>query len=84
MKDGTCRLIWRDILNNGFNISDSTVEEYPFTNGAFYINKKIDIYVKRQDLYGYWGLHDDRLDKYGLELEIENEDYYVKEKDIVC
>ena len=43
LRDGTCRIIWRNILNNGFNKSDDSVEEYPFTNGAFYINKRIDI-----------------------------------------
>jgi len=83
LKDGTCRIIWRDILNNGFNTSDNTVEEYPFTNGAFYINKRIDIYVKRQDPYNIWGLY--TLDDIeGTNIYAEDEDNYVKDEEIVC
>ena len=59
LKDGTCRYVWRDIINNGFNPTVSSVEEYPFTNGAFYINKRIDIYVRRQDPYNMYGLYND-------------------------
>ena len=81
LKDGTCRVIWRDILNNGFNLADDTVEEYPFTNGAFYINKRIDLFVRRQDPFGWYGLRSDDLQ--GIEIEKEN-DNYVKDKDIVC
>ena len=83
LKDGTCRLIWRNILNNGFNSNDDTVEEYPFTNGAFYVNRRIDLYVRRQDPYAFYGLYDDD-DIEGNGLDITIEDNYVKEKDIVC
>ena len=81
LKDGTCRVIWRDILNNGFNLSDDTVEEYPFTNGAFYINRRIDIFVRRQDPFGIYGLQD--KDFKGRVIETEN-DNYVKDENIVC
>lgn len=81
LKDGSCRVIYRDILNNGFNISDDTVEEYPFTNGAFYVNKRVDLFVRRQDPHGWYGLRKDDLK--GKEIESEN-DNYVKDKDIVC
>ena len=81
LRDGTCRIIWRNILNNGFNLSDKSVEEYPFTNGAFYVNKRIDIFVRRQDPFDIYGLMDDDLD--GMEIVIEN-DNYVKDSDIVC
>ena len=83
LKDGTCRLIWRNILNNGFNSNDDTVEEYPFTNGAFYVNRRIDLYVRRQDPYNFYGLYaEDDIEGNGLDITIE--DNYVKEKDIVC
>jgi hypothetical protein len=91
LRDGTCRLIWRDIVNNGLNRSDTSVEEYPFTNGSFYINKKIDIYVRRQDPYSFWGLYD--TNAWGLEnkdiimgvdVNIENEDNFVKENEMAC
>ena len=83
LKDGTCRFIWRNILNNGFNLSDDTVEEYPFTNGAFYVNKRVDLYVRRQDPYAHWGLYSDD-DIEGNASDFENEDNYVKESEIVC
>lgn len=85
LKDGTCRVIWRDVLNNGFNKDDDTVEEYPFTNGAFYINKKVDIYVRRQDPYGIFRLFSEE-ETYltGEATDISNEDNYVKDDEIEC
>lgn len=81
LRDGSCRVIWRDLLNNGFNMSDNTVEEYPFTNGAFYINRRVDIFVRRQDPFGTYGLRDGIFE--GRSIETEN-DNYVKDKEIVC
>lgn len=83
LKDGTCRVIWREVLNNGFNLRDETVEEYPFTNGAFYINKKIDLYMRRQDPYAIWGLYNEQ-DIAGDEMDVSNENSYSKEEDIEC
>lgn len=83
LKDGTCRLVWRGVINNGMSTENRTMEEYPFTNGAFYINKRFDIYVRRQDPYEYWGSYS-KTDLIGVEVDIEREDYFVKEKDIVC
>ena len=83
IKDGTCAILWRNILNNGFNESDKTVEEYPFTNGAFYINKRIDIYVRRQDPYNEYGLYNES-DIEGNITDITLIDNYVEEKEIEC
>ena len=85
LKDGTCRYIWRDVEQNGFSSTSSSVEEYPFTNGALYINKKIDIYVRRQDPYAEWGLYDNS-DISGDEsyTDIITEDNYIKSDDIKC
>jgi len=83
LKDGTCRFIWRDILNNGFNKSDDTIEEYPFTNGAFYVNKRIDLFLRRQDPYSKYGLYaDDDIE--GIIPPSEDENNYVKEENIEC
>ena len=90
LKDGTCRFVWRDLYNNGFSpTSAKSTEEYPFTNGAFYINKKIDIYVRRQDPYGVYGLYDgvgigadiSGDDSY---TEVVSDNNYVKSDDIKC
>lgn len=83
LKDGTCRVIWRDVLNNGFNESDKSVEEYPFTNGAFYVNRRVDLYVRRQDPHNEYGLYD-RYDLEGLQMDIVYEDNFVKNDEIEC
>ena len=83
LRDGTCRVIWRDVLNNGFNMDDDTIEEYPFTNGAFYINKGVNLYLKRQDPYNIWELYS-TSDIFGAEINLDDEDNYVKENEIVC
>ena len=83
LKDGTCRIMWRDILNNGFDKNNNSVEEYPFTNGAFYVNKKIDIYLRRQDPYNEYGLYDN-TDIEGEITDIIKEDNYIKDTEITC
>jgi hypothetical protein len=83
IKDGTCSIIWRNVLNNGFNKSDNSIEEYPFTNGAFYINKKVDLYLRRQDPYGVYGMYADD-DIFGNEILIENENNYIEDENITC
>lgn len=81
LKDGTCRIVWRNILNNGFAKGDDTVEEYPFTNGAFYVNKRIDLYLRRQDPYGdYWIYSEDDIE--GITTDISVEDNYFTNEDI--
>ena len=83
LKDGTCRIIWRNVLNNGFGNDNDGVEEYPFTNGAFYVNRRVDIYVRRQDPHDLNGLYDS-FDIIGNDTNIFNEDNYIKEADIEC
>ena len=83
LKDGTCRVIWRDVINNGFDNENDDIEEYPFTNGAFYVNKRVDIYVRRQDPYAFYGLYCNS-DIEGEITDMSNEDNYVKDEDIEC
>jgi hypothetical protein len=85
LKDGTCRYIWRNIINNGSTESDETLEAYPFTNGAFYINKKVDLYVRRQDPYDMYGLYSENdVDIFGVEPPLEDDNYYYNEDEIKC
>lgn len=44
-----CSYKWRDIIQNGMDSSNKEDVEYPFTNGRIYINKNINLFVKRQD-----------------------------------
>lgn len=46
--DGSCHFMWREIFNNGFN-DNVELENYPFLNGSFYVNKNINLFVRRQD-----------------------------------
>ena len=48
IKDGSCRYCWRDVVSNGIE-DDKNV--FPFTNGAFYVNRRINFYLRRQDPY---------------------------------
>lgn len=48
--------VWRDInlVGNPRNVG---LEEYPFTNEAFYVSKQINFFLKRQDPDGFNNLH---------------------------
>ncbi len=83
LEDGTCRILWRDVLNNGFAVTTNEIEEYPFTNGAFYINKRIDLYLRRQDPYDEYGLYSDD-DITGNDVDNIDEDNYYKEDEVEC
>jgi predicted RNA-binding protein with PUA-like domain len=41
--DGSCRFYWREL---------EPIDDYPFTNGAFYIKKDVNFYLRRQDPFG--------------------------------
>lgn len=46
IKDGSCRYYWRDIISNGV---ENNTKVYPFTNGAFYVMRQINFFLRRQD-----------------------------------
>ena len=74
---GDNNYIWREILNIG-DINANDIEEYPFMNGNFYVNKDINFYLKRQDPYGYNGLwiqSHEFDDLYGNEKKTESAEY---------
>lgn len=82
---GTNVYLWRDILNIG-NKDAVNVEEYPFANGHFYINKNINFFLKRQDPFGYNGLMDKDIwpnDIYGNSKNPSNYEYK-DETNVVC
>lgn len=39
---------WRDVIQNGFD-KNSMLETYPYQNNCLYVNKNINLFVKRQD-----------------------------------
>lgn len=84
-KDGSCRFIWRDVIQNGFN-SFSTHENYPFFNGALYVNKQINLFIRRQDPNEYTNLQTGEFpnDIYPNVSKIIEENNYYTENDIEC
>jgi hypothetical protein len=55
MGDG--RVFWREIQAEGtFDENSTFKKEHPFTNGRFYINNNINLYLRRQDPFGDYGL----------------------------
>ena len=55
MGDG--RVFWREIQPEGtFDENSTFKKEHPFTNGRFYINNNINLYLRRQDPFGDYGL----------------------------
>jgi len=51
------KIIWRDLLDIGFNDSEEQVLDYPFLNGVHYLYQNICFMVRRQDQYALWGLY---------------------------
>lgn len=83
--DGSCYYMWREVIPNGYD-SENKVETYPFTNGALYVNKHINLFVKRQDPNGYGGLQSNTYpyDKDSNILNKTEENNYYQEEDIQC
>ena len=53
--NGMC--LWRDVLTEGSFDEDSIkTNESTFTNGRLYISESFNIYLRRQDPFGYYGL----------------------------
>jgi hypothetical protein len=85
LRDGTCRYVWRDVINNGSSGGDRHIEEYPFTNGAFYVNRHIDLFLRRQDPYDIYNLYDeDDIEMIGIDTDIDQINQYYSEDEIKC
>jgi hypothetical protein len=53
------KVVWRNILPEGIFDSESIFNnEIPFTNGNLYLNRNLNLYVRRQDPFGGYGLKD--------------------------
>jgi hypothetical protein len=47
---------WREIVQNGFEETAGLIQEYPFVNGCLYVNTDINIFLRRQDPFGDYGM----------------------------
>ena len=81
-KDGSCKFIWRNVINNGFD-NQSDIENYPFFNGSFHVNKHINLFVRRQDPNEYADLLGQTDIPPTLNKIIEEDNYY-KDSEISC
>lgn len=83
--DGSGIYMWRNVIPNGFN-KNGTIEDYPFTNGAFYVNKQINLFVQRQDPNGIGKLASTTypLDFAPKTHDTINENNFYLEQDIKC
>lgn len=55
LSDG--RIVWRDLLDIGFNESDEKTLDYPFLNNSHYMYQNYCFTVRRQDPFGVWKLY---------------------------
>ena len=81
-KDGSCRFIWRNVLNNGFD-NETDIETYPFFNGALYVSKQINLFVKRQDPNEYTSFLSSTEIVPNV-IKNQEEDNYKQESNIEC
>jgi hypothetical protein len=54
---GDGRYLWRDLLDIGFNESDTKSLDYPFLNGCHYMYDNYCFTLRRQDPFAHWGLY---------------------------
>ena len=85
MSDGSCRFIYRKLYQNGF-YDDSDIETYPFTNGSLYINKSLNLYLRRQNSDGTSELRSKTYpyDIVNNTISFEKENKYYHEEEIQC
>lgn len=85
MFDGTCRFVWKEISYNGSAGVDSE-EVYPFANNALYVEKNINLFVRRQDPRKIGDLRGNSYpyDNDGKVVSEEQIDEYFSEEEITC
>lgn len=83
--NGTCA--WRELLPEGVFDSESEVKnEHVFSNGRFYISNTVNLYLKRQDPNGEYGIKVDEfpLDYGSLNIDTPIEDKKIKPNNNLC
>ena len=86
---GGNQYLWRNIINIG-DTRATTIDDYIFANGYFYITQSINFFLKRQDPFASNGLYFDGEDKYpffpndpsGVRQKENN--YILKETSVSC
>lgn len=85
MKDGSCRYVYRELHQNGFD-DNTDIPTYPFTNGSLYVNKTLNLFVRRQNSKGASDLRS-KVYPYDIvtnSISFEKENKYYNEEEIEC
>lgn len=86
--DGSCRLVWRDILQNGFDKDNgASIERYPFTNGRLHVMKDFNFFLKRQNPHNNNILTNHMYTDFNIDgnfIDNNETNNYYTEKDIRC
>ena len=82
---GTNIYLWRDLLTVG-NKDTVNLQEYPFANGCFYVNKNINFFLKRQDPFGDNELYNEEIIPNDIAGNVRKQDNYEykSEEDRIC
>lgn len=85
LNDGSQRYLWREVQRVG-DVNNTTLPEYPFTNGCFYIHNNINFYLRRQDPHNYNNLYYSNFpNDIPGKIESGNDDYeYINEDEVLC
>ena len=70
LNDGTGRYLWRDMLSTKEIGVNDEMHDYIFTNGAVYIHRNLNFFLRRQDPFGEYGLNN--MDKIGIPQHMSN------------
>ena len=70
LNDGTGRYLWRDMLSTKEIGVNDEMHDYIFTNGAVYIHRNLNFFLRRQDPFGEYGLNN--MNKIGIPQHMSN------------
>ena len=86
--DGSGKYRWRKLIQNGFESIEGEIPEYPFTNGVLYINKPINLFLRRQDPFNMFGIADNNgieaLIGVSSDAEDSGDDSVINESESIC
>ena len=82
LKDG--RLIWRDLLDIGFNDMHIETIDYPFLNNSHYIHTNISLPLKRQDPFNLYKLQYTNSPGSDISGDLMDDNNLIKNQDDVC
>ena len=94
LTDGSGRFLWREFKQeHDYESERGEISKYIFTNGAHYINKGINFFLRRQDPDGYYDLSNikvgvpfiNNLAINGYTTDVSDNEYFeIDEEGVIC